>query len=80
MFAPVDQHATTISLGALHDAAVVRAGALHRIGVRPGDHVILQGPADVTSTETLVALWLLGTVVVPLTATATEDEVAHAVQ
>jgi acyl-CoA synthetase (AMP-forming)/AMP-acid ligase II len=46
--------------------------------VRAGDVVVVQAPADLAGTETLVAVWLLHAVAVPVATTSTADEVAHA--
>src|SRR5690606_19551912 len=69
-------HAT---LAELHAGARRVAAALHELGVRPGDVVAVQAPADRTSTELVEALWLLGTVVVPPVAAYGPAEVAHIV-
>jgi acyl-CoA synthetase (AMP-forming)/AMP-acid ligase II len=53
------------------------AARLRAAGVRPGQTVILQAPADGASTEVLAALWHAGAVPVPVTVTATPDEVVH---
>jgi len=80
VFAAVDganEHAT---LASLHAGGRRIAAALHELGVRPGDVVAVQGPADRASTELLEGLWLLGTVVVPLVAAYGPAEIAHIVR
>lgn len=80
VFAPVDGMPQTVSLEQLHVSALGVAGALMRAGVGPGDVVVLQAPIDRSSTEVLEALWLLGTVIVPVGVTATAVELAHVVR
>jgi cyclohexanecarboxylate-CoA ligase len=80
VFAPVDGDAVTVTLGDLSARAAVVARRLVGAGVRPGDRVVLQAPADAASTAVLVALWNAGAVAVPMTTMATNDELAHAVR
>jgi acyl-CoA synthetase (AMP-forming)/AMP-acid ligase II len=80
VFAPVDAKPETVSLAALYAAALRVAGALLHAGVRPGDVVAVQAPIDRVSTEVLEALWLLGTVVVPIVVTAGGAEIGHIVR
>jgi acyl-CoA synthetase (AMP-forming)/AMP-acid ligase II len=42
--------------------------------------VVVQAPADLSGTEVLAAVWLLGAVAVPIATTATAGEVAHALR
>jgi cyclohexanecarboxylate-CoA ligase len=80
IFAQVEGATTTLSLGDLWQRSCRCAGSLAAAGVRSGDTVVLQAPADARSTEVLVALWTLGAVPVPLTTAATNEDVAHAVR
>ncbi len=77
VFAPVGGPVETISLSALRRSALSRAASLYADGIGPRDVVVLQADADRVGTETLVALWTLGAVVVPLVATAGADERSH---
>jgi acyl-CoA synthetase (AMP-forming)/AMP-acid ligase II len=79
VFAPVDGAVEVVTLSGLQDRALHRARALHADGVGAGDVVVLQAAADDVGTETLVALWMLGVVVVPLVASAGAVERAHVV-
>jgi acyl-CoA synthetase (AMP-forming)/AMP-acid ligase II len=79
-FAPVDGEPTTVTLAELRAAASHQASALHALGVRPGDAVVVQAAADLEGTTAMVALWSLGAVVVPLVAAASSDERAHVVR
>ena len=78
VFAQVDGETTRVTLGALLEEALLYAGRLTAVGVKAGDAVVLQAPADLTGTEILAAVWLLHAVAVPIATTATADEVAHA--
>ncbi len=80
VFAQVDGETTVVTLGALLNQAWTCAGRLTAAGVRAGDAVVVQTPADLTGTEVLAAVWLLNAVAVPIATTATADEVAHAVR
>ncbi|HUC05085.1 MAG TPA: class I adenylate-forming enzyme family protein [Acidimicrobiales bacterium] len=80
IFAQVDGVTSALTLGELFNASSGCAGRLAGAGVAPGDTVVVQAAADLSGTEVLVALWLLGTVVVPIATTATPDEMAHAVR
>jgi acyl-CoA synthetase (AMP-forming)/AMP-acid ligase II len=80
VFAAVDGATDQATLASLHAGGRRLAAALHRIGVRPGEAVAVQAPADRTSTELIEALWLLGTVVVPLVAAYGPAEIGHIVQ
>ena len=51
-----------------------------RAGVRTGDAVVLQAPADLKGTEILAAVWLLHAIPSSIATTATVDEVAHAIR
>ena len=79
MFAQVDGETTAVTLGAFLEQAQMSAGRLAAAGVRAGDAVVVQAPADLVGTEVLAAVWLLHAVAVPLATTATAGEVAHAV-
>jgi cyclohexanecarboxylate-CoA ligase len=80
VFAQVDGETTTVTLGAFLQQAQTSAGRLAAAGVRAGDAVVVQAPADLTGTEVLAAVWLLHAVAVPIATTATTDEVAHAIR
>ncbi len=70
----------TVTLADLSAHADTVARRLVGAGARPGDRIVLQAPADAASTEVLVAIWNVGAVAVPMTVTATNDEIAHAVR
>ena len=80
VFAQVDGETTLVTLGAFLQRAQTSAGRLAAAGVRTGDAVVLQAPADLKGTEILAAVWLLHAVTVPIATTATVDEVAHAIR
>jgi len=80
VFASSDGGVVRVPLGELHARALGTAGALQARGFTADAHVIVQAPVDARSTELLIALWTIGAVVVPLTATAGADEVAHALR
>jgi cyclohexanecarboxylate-CoA ligase len=80
VFAPAGGAASTSTLGEIAERSHRVASALAATGLLPGDAVVVQAPADAASTDVMVALWHLGTVVVPLAATATTAELAHAVR
>ncbi len=79
VFAAVDGATDHATLADLHAGGRRLAAGLHALGVRPGDVVAVQGPADRASTQLVEALWLLGTVVVPLVAAYGPGEIAHIV-
>ena len=76
-FAQVDGGVTTATLGALFQRARRRAGGFYGAGVTPGAAVVVQAPADASSTEVLIACWMLGAVPVPVATTAGPEELAH---
>jgi acyl-CoA synthetase (AMP-forming)/AMP-acid ligase II len=80
VFARVDGDTTAVTLGDLLQRSLARAERLAGAGVVPGDMVVVQAPADLSGTEILAAVWLLGAVAVPITTTATAREVDHAVR
>ncbi len=80
VFASVDGDTTTTTLAELVDRAQACARRLAGTGVRAGDAVVVQTPADLSGTEVLAAVWFLGAVAVPIAMTATAAEVAHAVR
>ncbi len=80
VFARVDGETTVVTLGALLERAWTCAGRLAGSGVQAGDTVVIQAPADLSSTEILAAVWLLHALAVPIATTATAEEVAHAVR
>jgi acyl-CoA synthetase (AMP-forming)/AMP-acid ligase II len=80
VFAQVGGPSDVVTLGALFQRAVECAGRMVTAGLRPGDTVVVQAPADLSGTEALAALWLLGAVPVPLATTASSEEVAHVVR
>jgi acyl-CoA synthetase (AMP-forming)/AMP-acid ligase II len=82
VFAQVDGlgKASAVSLRELYERAVHDAGRMSRAGVRPGDTVVVQAPADLTGTQALAAVWILGAVAVPVATTATVDELVHVVR
>jgi cyclohexanecarboxylate-CoA ligase len=80
VFARVDGDTTMVTLDSLLQRAWAVAAQLAGAGVRAGDAVVLQAPADLSGTEVLVAVWLLHAVAVPVATTATTDEVGHAVR
>jgi len=80
VFAQVDGETTAVTLGAFLQQAQTSAGRLATAGVRAGDAVVVQAPADLTGTEILAAVWLLHAAAVPIATTATADEVAHAIR
>ncbi|NJQ01711.1 acyl-CoA synthetase [Streptomyces zingiberis] len=59
-------HDRTLSYAGLADRTARLAGALARLGVRPGDRVAQLGVNAVSVFETFFATWLLGAVAVPL--------------
>jgi cyclohexanecarboxylate-CoA ligase len=79
VFEQTDLGVVERTLSELLDRANVTARRLRSIGVGPGDAVVVQTPADAAGVELLVALWLLGSVVVPLVATAGSDEIDLAI-
>jgi cyclohexanecarboxylate-CoA ligase len=80
VFVRVDGETTTVTLGAFLQRAQTSAGRLAAVGVRAGDAVVVQAPADLEGSEILAAVWLLDAVAVPIGTTATADEVAHAIR
>ena len=80
VFAQVDGRSSVVSLGELYQRAVDDAGRMSSAGVRPGDTVVVQAPADLTGTQALAAVWILGAIAVPLATTASGEEVAHVVR
>jgi len=80
VFARVDGDTTAVTLGELLERAGACAERLAGVGVVAGDMVVVQAPADLSGTEVLAAVWLLGAVAVPIATTATASEVAHAVR
>jgi acyl-CoA synthetase (AMP-forming)/AMP-acid ligase II len=79
VFAQVEGETTAIDLGVFLQQAQTSAGRLAAAGVKAGDAVVVQAPADLKGTEILAAVWLLHAVAVPIATTATVDEVAHAI-
>ncbi len=79
VFAQVDGDTTAVTLGELLVRAQACAGRLAGSSVAAGDTVVVQAPADLSGTEVLAAIWLLGAVPVPIATTATAEEVVHAV-
>jgi acyl-CoA synthetase (AMP-forming)/AMP-acid ligase II len=79
VFAGSDGSADRATLADLHAGARRCAAALHALGVRPGDVVAVQAPADRASTELVEALWWMGAVIVPLVTAYGAAEVAHIV-
>ncbi|MGP0028980.1 MAG: class I adenylate-forming enzyme family protein [Acidimicrobiales bacterium] len=79
VFARVHGDTTTVTLGELLERAGACAERLSGAGVGAGDPVVVQAPADLSGTEVLAAVWLLGAVAVPIATTASTDEVAQAV-
>jgi acyl-CoA synthetase (AMP-forming)/AMP-acid ligase II len=77
MFAADDGGLVSVRLADLHESAGVVARRLRAAGAGPGDAVVIQAAADVSSTEALIAVWILGAVAVPLVATAGPDELRH---
>jgi acyl-CoA synthetase (AMP-forming)/AMP-acid ligase II len=65
VFAQVDGETTVVTLGALLQRAQTSAGRLAAAGVKAGDAVVVQAPADLRGTEILAAVWLLRAVAVP---------------
>ena len=80
VFAQVDGETTLVTLGAFLQRAQTSAGRLAAAGVRTGDVVVVQAPADLKGTEILAAVWLLHAVTVPIATTATVEEVADAIR
>lgn len=80
VFARVDGDTTAVTLGELLERAGACAERLAGVGVVAGDMVVVQAPADLSGTEVLAAVWLLGAVAVSIATTATTSEVAHAVR
>jgi len=80
VFARVDGDTTAVTLAELVERAGACAQRLAGAGVRAGDTVAVQAPADQSGTEVLAAVWLLGAVAVPIAMTATAAEVAHALR
>jgi cyclohexanecarboxylate-CoA ligase len=80
VFAQVDGETTVVTLGALLERTQTSAERLAAAGVRAGDAVVVQAPADLEGTEILAAVWLLHAIAVPIATTATADEVAHAIR
>jgi acyl-CoA synthetase (AMP-forming)/AMP-acid ligase II len=80
VFAQVDGVSIVLTLGELLARARRCAGRLAGAGVAAGHTVVLQAAADLSGTEALAGIWLLGAVAVPIATTATSDELALAVQ
>ena len=80
VFARVEGVPTAVTLGQLLERAHGRAEQLAGAGVEAGDAVVLQVPADLSGTEVLAAVWLVGAVAVPVASTAAPEEVALAVR
>jgi acyl-CoA synthetase (AMP-forming)/AMP-acid ligase II len=80
VFARVDGDTTAVTLGELLERARACAERLAGAGVEAGDMVVVQAPADLSGTEVLAAVWLVGAVAVPIATTATAAELAHAVR
>jgi cyclohexanecarboxylate-CoA ligase len=80
VFAQVDGETMIVTLGTFLQQAQTTAGRLAAAGVKAGDAVLVQSPADLKGTEILAAVWLLHAVAVPIATTATADEVAHAIR
>ena len=80
VFARVDGETTVVTLGAFLRQAQTSAGRLAAAGVKAGDVVVVQAPADLEGTEILAAVWLLHAVAVPIATSATAGEVAHAIR
>jgi cyclohexanecarboxylate-CoA ligase len=80
VFAQVDGVTTDLTLGDLLERASAYAGRLAGAGVVTGETVMVQAGADRWGTEALMAVWLLGSIAVPMAATATADELAEAVR
>ena len=80
VFAQVDGDTTAVMLAELVERAETCAQRLAGAGVKAGDTVVVQTPADLSGTEVLAAVWLVGAVVVPIATTATAGEMAHALR
>jgi acyl-coenzyme A synthetase/AMP-(fatty) acid ligase len=80
VFAAVDGETEVATLASLNEGGRRLAAGLYELGVRPGCVVAVQAPADRSSTELLEALWLLGTVVVPLAAAYGRADAGRAVR
>jgi len=80
VFAQVDGDTTAVTLAELVERAETCARRLAGVGVGAGQVVVVQAPADLSGTEVLAAVWLLGAVAVPIATTATAGEMAHAVR
>jgi len=80
VFAQVEGETVAVTLAELVERAETCAQRLSGVGVSAGDSVIVQAPADLSGTEVLAGVWLLGAVAVPIAMTASAREVAHAVR
>ncbi len=80
VFAQVDGRTTVVTLGELVERATACAGRMVSAGIRTGDTIVVQAPADLCGTEALAAVWIVGAVAVPITTTASNEEVAHVVR
>ena len=69
--------AQRIGYAALHDSVRRAACGLHRLGVRPGDRVLLYLPNGVEFVQLAYAAFTLGAVAVPATTRLAAPEVAH---
>ena len=69
-----------LTLGQLLERAHACAERLAGVDVEAGDTVVVQVPADLSGTEALAAVWLVGAVAVPIATTAAADDVAVAVR
>ncbi len=79
VFATSDGAADVATLSRLHDGARRLAARLVAAGVGPGEVVVVQGPADRAGTELVEALWLLGTVVMPVPTAFGPSELGHVI-
>jgi acyl-CoA synthetase (AMP-forming)/AMP-acid ligase II len=77
VFASVDQLTTTVTLRQFLERTARCSERLAGGGVHPGARVIVQAAADLEGATLIAALWSLGAVPVPITMTASADDVIH---
>jgi acyl-CoA synthetase (AMP-forming)/AMP-acid ligase II len=77
VFASVERATATVTLRQFMERTADCGERLVGAGVRPGDPVIVQAAADFEGATVLAALWWLGAVPVPVTMTASANDVVH---
>jgi long-chain acyl-CoA synthetase len=69
-----------VTYGELVDSAQAMAAGLHRLGVRPGDRVLVYLPNGVEFVQTIYAAFAVGAIVVPVNTRLTPRELAYFAQ